>query len=61
MEAFGYKELAEVYFKHKNQEDIIYFIKNKFSFDSCNIDTQNIYMNYQTYKKNIIIIYKYLL
>ena len=40
MENFSYKELAEEYFRNKNQEDVLSYVKIKLNLNSCSTEIQ---------------------
>lgn len=46
MENFSYKELAEEYFRNKNQEDVLSYAKIKLNLNSCSTEIQEQLSNF---------------
>lgn len=46
MESFSYKELAEEYFKNKNQGDVLSYVKIKLNINSCSAEIQEQLSNF---------------
>ena len=46
MENFSYKELAEEYFRNKNQEDVLSYVKIKLNLNSCSTEIQEQLSNF---------------
>ena len=54
MENFSYKELAEEYFRNKNQEDVLSYVKIKLNLNSCSTEIQEQLSNFVKVLKKTI-------
>lgn len=54
MENFSYKELAEEYFRNKNQEDVLSYVKIKLNLNSCSTEIQQQLSNFVKVLKKTI-------